>query len=185
MRCENCTKKGLTIACTGVSGRAEFEISVAGGNPVMLGVIRLTRHIPIDTEGPHSNMANEPDGNRSGDNTEIKSTTENNADAEDEGFKGGLAAVGALLFAVAGGYPLIQAMRGVEELSISPKFVGGSLALIAFGMLECLNIQVIRDDENIRPRDICLIILLGVIGMLCYFGYKKLIESYGYTFPAF
>lgn len=32
---------GITKKCTGVAGRAEFEINVAGGNPVILGVIRL------------------------------------------------------------------------------------------------------------------------------------------------
>ncbi len=31
--------RGITIACTGVAVRAEVEVNVAGGNPVMLDVI--------------------------------------------------------------------------------------------------------------------------------------------------
>ena len=113
-----------------------------------------------------------------------QSVAEGSADDKDS-FKGGLAILGVGIFVLSGGYPLFQAMTGAEEISVSPKFIGGSLALIAFGMLECLNIQVIRDDENIRPRDIILMILIGIAGFVAYLGYKKLIESYGSTFPSF
>ncbi len=38
--------RGITIACTGVAVRAEVEVNVAGGNPVMLDVMPQQRTIP-------------------------------------------------------------------------------------------------------------------------------------------
>ncbi len=92
----------------------------------------------------------------------------------------GLGLLGCAVFVI---YPLVRAHMGVDQISVSEKYAGGSIAVLAIGIMSLCGLDFIKDDQNITLRDLVMIVVVVALGIGAFFLFKGHLESLGYHFP--
>lgn len=90
--------------------------------------------------------------------------------------------LGLLIGLVTIGWPMLQAVRGVEEIWLTENGIIAAVAFALLGVAGMCGLELFEDEGNVTMRDMLMLAVLVAIGIATEWGIENFFTARGYVF---